>query len=56
MEYQFGNVTVTLIDTSSNTERKKKLEKPLQDFFRAVEREKHEKKTKAINRKGANDR
>ena len=55
MEYRFDNVIVKLVDTSSNNERKKKLEKPLQDFFRAVEKEKHEKKVKTVNRESTND-
>ena len=46
--YQFNNVSVKLVDTSSNTERNKRLEKPLKNFFREVERERHEKKTKAV--------
>ena len=57
--YQFENVEVTLIDTSSNNERKKKLEKPLQDFFKQVLKEKeskeNEKETfKKINSKCIN--
>ena len=46
--YQFENVSVKLVDTSSNTERKEKLVKPLQRFFKEVERERNEKKVKAV--------
>ena len=46
--YQFNNVSVKLVDTSSNTERNKRLEKPLKNFFREAERERYEKKTKAV--------
>lgn len=43
IKFVFDNVTVTLIDKSSNNERSQRLVKPLQDFYKAVEREKHEK-------------
>ena len=46
VEYKFNNITVKLVDTSSNTERKKRLEKPLKDFFKEVERQRNEKKIK----------
>lgn len=48
-EYQFGSVTVKVIDKSSHEDRKQRLIKPLSNFFKEVEREKHEKKTKAVN-------
>lgn len=43
IKFVFDNVRVTLIDKSSNNERNQRLVKPLQEFYRAVEREKHEK-------------
>ena len=46
VHYQFGNISVKLVDTSSNTERKKRLEKPLKDFFKEAERQRNEKKIK----------
>lgn len=53
VHYQFNNISVKLVDTSSNTERKKRLEKPLKDFFKEVERIKSEKSIKTKDRKGA---
>lgn len=41
--YQWGNVTVKLIDKSSHEKRKQDLKRPLADFFRKTERERYEK-------------
>lgn len=49
VHYQSENVTITLVDTSSNTERNQRLEEPLKRFFKEVEREKNEKSTKKGN-------
>mgnify|MGYP000622840583 CR=1 FL=1 len=35
--YKFEGVTVKIIDKSSHEERKKRLEQPLNDFFRKVQ-------------------
>lgn len=45
-EFNFNNIAIRLIDTSSNTERNQRLEEPLKRFFKEIEREKHETKNK----------
>lgn len=41
MYYQFENVSVKLIDASSNADRKQRLEKPLKNFYEDVLKERH---------------
>ena len=41
MEFNFNNVAIRLIDTSSNTERNQRLEEPLKRFFKEIERERY---------------
>ena len=36
-QFKFEGVTVKIIDKSSHEERKKRLEQPLNDFFRKVQ-------------------
>lgn len=49
MTYQYGNIDVTIVDKSSNSERETRLKKPLIRFFNETERKDYEKKVKEIS-------